>query len=63
MMCAAAGYEPEFKPLPDMPARVAYRVADITRLSEFYQPRVTLEEGILRALNQRTDTERHHTLA
>jgi nucleoside-diphosphate-sugar epimerase len=51
MMCAAAGYEPEFKPLPEMPAGVAYRVADVTRLSEFYHPEVTLEEGILRALN------------
>ena len=40
MMCDAAGYEPEFKPLPEMPAGVAYRVADVTRMREFHTPRI-----------------------
>jgi nucleoside-diphosphate-sugar epimerase len=32
------------------PSGVAYRVADVKRLNEFYTPRVTLEEGIARAV-------------
>lgn len=33
------------------PSGVAYRVADVTRLNDFYTPRVTLEEGIARAIS------------
>lgn len=51
MMCAAAGYEPEFKTLPEMPSGVAYRVADVTRMNEFYTPKITLEEGVHRAMS------------
>lgn len=50
MMCAAAGYEPDVKVLADKPSGVAYRVADVTRLGEFYKPAVSLEDGISRAL-------------
>ena len=50
MMCAAAGYSPEFRTLPGKPAGVAYRVADVTRMREFYEPAVSLEDGIERAL-------------
>ena len=50
LMCAAAAYEPEFRPLPGKPSGVAYRVADITRMSEFFTPKVSLEEGVARAL-------------
>jgi nucleoside-diphosphate-sugar epimerase len=53
MMCAAAGYEPEIKTLPGKPSGVAYRVADVTRMREFYEPKVSLEEGVERALGVR----------
>ena len=54
MFAAAAGYDPEFKTLPEKPAGVAYRVADVTRLSEFCTPAVSLEDGIERAIKERT---------
>lgn len=50
MMCAAAGYRPAVKTIPHMPSGVAWRVADTARMSGFYTPRITLEEGIARAL-------------
>ena len=53
MFCAAAGYQPDFKVLPDRPSGVAYRVADVTRMHEFYRSAVSLEDGIERALHGR----------
>lgn len=53
MFAAAAGYEPELRPLPDRPSGVAYRVADTTRLGEFFKPAVQLEDGIERAIKER----------
>lgn len=50
MMCAAAGYQPELRPLPDKPSGVAYRVADVTRMRGFYEPRTALGEGVARIL-------------
>ncbi|MGW6912601.1 NAD-dependent epimerase/dehydratase family protein [Kitasatospora sp. NPDC054939] len=50
MVCGQAGYRPQLKHLLDAPDGVQYRVADPTKLCTFYQPRVTLEEGIHRAL-------------
>lgn len=50
LFTAAAGYRPELELHPDKPAGVAYRVGDPTRLHEIYTPRVTLEEGVKRAL-------------
>lgn len=50
LMARAAGYAPRFRPLPDKPAGVAYRVGDPSRMRQFYEPRVTLAGGILRAL-------------
>jgi nucleoside-diphosphate-sugar epimerase len=44
------GYRPEIKHLPGQPTGVAYRVADPTQLHRHYMPRVSLEEGIRRAL-------------
>ncbi|WP_158102431.1 NAD-dependent epimerase/dehydratase family protein [Streptomyces africanus] len=51
MMAAVAEYEPEIKPLPGKPAGVAYRVGDPARMRRFYEPRVDLMDGVLRALN------------
>ena len=50
MFCAEAGYVPRFEFLPDKPAGVAHRVGDPTRLHEIYKPRVTVAEGVQRAL-------------
>lgn len=46
----SVGYDPVFQPLPDKPAGVAYRVGDPTLLERFYTPRISLEEGVRRAL-------------
>lgn len=50
LFCAAAGYRPELEFRLDAPSGVAYRVGDPTRMLEVYQPRVSLEEGVKRAL-------------
>lgn len=50
MFAVEAGYEPEIKHLTDAPRGVAYRVGDPTLLNTFYQPKVSVEEGIRRAL-------------
>lgn len=46
----AAGYRPALKHLEAAPRGVSYRVGDPTRMREFYTPKITLEEGIRRAL-------------
>ena len=45
-----AGYEAPIKHLSDKPQGVQYRVADTTLLRRYYEPKVTLEEGVRRAL-------------
>jgi nucleoside-diphosphate-sugar epimerase len=52
-VCEAAGYDPEFEYVPSAPAGVRYRVAQVSALESFYRPRVTLDEGIRRALRAR----------
>lgn len=44
------GYSPEFKHLPTAPVGVLNRIADPTKMLTFYTPKITLEEGIERAL-------------
>lgn len=50
MVCAEAGYRPWLKHVIGAPDGVQYRVADPAKLLSFYRPRVTLDEGIRRAL-------------
>jgi nucleoside-diphosphate-sugar epimerase len=50
LFTATAGYRPHIELRPDQPTGVANRVVDPTRLHEIYTPRVTLEEGVKRAL-------------
>ncbi len=50
LVTEAAGYSPSFRHLPSKPSGVHYRVGDPTKLLSFYQPKVSLEEGIRRAL-------------
>jgi nucleoside-diphosphate-sugar epimerase len=47
----AAGYKPRIETLTDQPTGVPYRVGDPTLMNTFYQPKITLAEGIHRALN------------
>ncbi|GAA2803066.1 NAD-dependent epimerase/dehydratase family protein [Streptomyces showdoensis] len=46
----AAGYSPTLKHLASAPQGVHHRVCDPSQMLDFYLPKVTLEEGIRRAL-------------
>lgn len=46
-----AGYDPDIEVLADKPTGVARRVGDPTRMSGFYQPRISLDEILQRCLN------------
>lgn len=50
MMARAAGYDPQVVPVPGSPQGVAYRCADTTLMRTFFDPKVTVEDGIARAL-------------
>jgi nucleoside-diphosphate-sugar epimerase len=50
LVCKIAKYEPEFLHREAAPVGVMYRVADVTQMSSFYQPSISLEEGIEMAL-------------
>jgi len=50
MVTSAASYQPELKHLAAAPQGVHHRVCDPSRMLDFHLPRVTLEEGIARAL-------------
>jgi nucleoside-diphosphate-sugar epimerase len=50
LVCSAAGYQPEVKHIIDAPKGVDYRCSDNSKMLTFYQPKITLEEGIDRAL-------------
>lgn len=50
MVTEAAGYETEFRHLLGKPVGCKYRIADAAKMHSFYTPKVTLEEGIQRAL-------------
>lgn len=50
MMMDISGHHAPIKHLLDKPVGVRYRVGDPTRMLSFYKPKITLEEGIERAL-------------
>ncbi|MEU1663573.1 NAD-dependent epimerase/dehydratase family protein [Streptomyces sparsogenes] len=50
LVTEAAGYHPQLKHLATAPQGVHHRVSDPSRMLDYYQPRVSLEEGITRAL-------------
>ena len=53
MICARVpGYRTEWRHLLDKPTGVQYRVADVSRLTQFYAPAVSLSEGIERAIEE-----------
>lgn len=45
-----AGYAPRVELLPDAPSGVEYRVGDPTLMHELYTPKISVEEGVRRAL-------------
>jgi nucleoside-diphosphate-sugar epimerase len=49
----AAGYEAPIEHLTDKPAGVNYRVADTALLSRYYEPQITLQDGVSRAIRDR----------
>lgn len=49
-MAEAAGYSPAVHVLPGKPTGVAYRVGDPRRMQRFYDPQVSVEDGVLRTL-------------
>lgn len=50
MVTHAAGYTPTIRHLRDKPSGVRVRVGDPTRMRRYWEPRVTLTEGIQKAL-------------
>lgn len=52
-VCRQVGYEPAFDMKLDAPEGVHYRVGDPALLNQYYMPKVSLEEGIARALSAR----------
>lgn len=52
MICRQAGYMPTLVIDPDRPEGVEYRVGDPSRLHGVYRPRVSLDEGVARAVRQ-----------
>jgi nucleoside-diphosphate-sugar epimerase len=52
MVMKEAGYSADIKHQPAKPTGVHYRVCDPYKMEQFYKPRISLEEGIARALKQ-----------
>lgn len=50
MVCKQANYSPEVKHILTAPVGVMYRCCDPSKMLSFYTPKITLEEGIHRAL-------------
>lgn len=53
MVTTQAGYNPEIRTREDRPVGVSYRCGDPTQMFKTYKPKITLEEGIERALLDR----------
>jgi len=53
LVCRAAGYSPALEHVVDAPSGVRYRVGDPSLMSSVWAPRVSLEEGVERALAER----------
>lgn len=53
MVTEEAGYSPEFHHVLDAPIGVINRVANPQKMLSFYEPKITLQEGIRRALRNK----------
>lgn len=56
LIVAESGYQPWVAYEPKAPTGVAYRVGDPARFFEIYRPRVSLEEGVARAVRSAVAT-------
>ena len=52
LVANACGYSPEFERIIGAPEGVQYRVCDPTKMLSFYTPKISLEEGIARAVRE-----------
>ena len=52
LVCTEMRYRPEIKHRLNAPVGVEYRVSNIDKLLSFYKPKISLEEGIQRAINE-----------
>jgi nucleoside-diphosphate-sugar epimerase len=52
MIMLAQGYLAQIKKHPGKPSGVEYRVGDPTKMLQIYEPKISLEEGIARALKE-----------
>jgi nucleoside-diphosphate-sugar epimerase len=50
MICKQVGYTPDVKHILTAPVGVMYRCCDPTKMLSFYKPKISLDEGIARAL-------------
>lgn len=50
MMTAGVGYRPSFDHRPSAPTGVQHRLGDPALMEQFYTPKISLEEGVRRAL-------------
>jgi len=50
LVCQASGYNPKINHILSAPKGVDYRCSDNTKMLSFYQPKITLEQGIEQAL-------------
>lgn len=50
ILTGMVGYAPEVKHILTAPVGVQYRTGDPTKMQKYYMPKITLEDGILRAL-------------
>jgi nucleoside-diphosphate-sugar epimerase len=51
LVASECGYSPEFERIIGAPEGVQYRVCDPTKMLSFYNPKISLEEGISRSVN------------
>jgi nucleoside-diphosphate-sugar epimerase len=53
MVCKQQNYAPKIQHIPTAPTGVMYRVCDPSSMLSFYRPKISLEEGISRALQKK----------
>jgi nucleoside-diphosphate-sugar epimerase len=53
MVCLQQNYKPSIKHIETAPTGVMYRVCDPSSMLNFYKPKISLEEGISRALQKK----------
>lgn len=53
LFCEIMGYSPQIKLATDAPAGVNFRVGDSVRMRSFYQPQISLAQGVALALERR----------